>query len=71
MTTELVEAPAMLNTTQAAEYLSVSVPTLETWRCLGRGPRYCKVGRLVRYRVSDLEAYIESRTVSSTVQGVE
>jgi predicted DNA-binding transcriptional regulator AlpA len=35
-------------------------------RVQGTGPRYIRVGRLVRYRTDDVEAYLRSRTVSST-----
>lgn len=45
---------------EVAEYLSISPANLERWRCYGGGPPYIKIGRLVRYRYSDLRAYIES-----------
>jgi len=54
-----------LNTTQAAEFLGVTIGTLEVWRCSKRYPiPYLKCGRLVRYRRSDLIAWLESREVS-------
>jgi hypothetical protein len=34
--------------------------TLQNWRVLGRGPRFRKFGSGVRYKVSDVEAWIES-----------
>ena len=71
MTTATIQPPAMLNTPDAAAYLGVQEPTLETWRCLGRGPAFVKIGRLVRYRVADLDQYIESRRVNSTAQAAE
>ena len=71
MTAATIEAPAMLNTSDAAAYLGNRKATLETWRTLGRGPRYIKIGRLVRYRACDLEAYIESRCVGSTAQELD
>mgnify|MGYP001171456291 CR=1 FL=1 len=40
--------------------------TAETWRVRGFGPRYVKVGALVRYRNADVRAWMESRTVGST-----
>jgi predicted DNA-binding transcriptional regulator AlpA len=43
----------------AADYLGVKVQTLATWRYQKRGPRYSKVGRMIRYRVSDLDAYMQ------------
>ena len=59
----------LVSTTEAAEYLGGHKPnTLEGWRVQGSGPRYIKVGRLVRYRVTDLDAYLESQTRNSTSQ---
>jgi predicted site-specific integrase-resolvase len=42
---------------EAAPRLGVSPHTLRTWRRLGRGPRYLKLGKAVRYRPEDVEAY--------------
>ena len=57
-----------LNTREAALYLGVGHKVLEQWRWLGVGPRFCKIGRCVRYRLQDLEAYLESRTFTSTTE---
>jgi hypothetical protein len=40
-----------------------NVQTLRNWRHLSRGPAYSKMGRSVRYRVSDLINYAETRKV--------
>jgi hypothetical protein len=45
----------------AASYLSVKVETLRTWRKQGRGPLYRKLGRCVRYRLSDLFEFVEAQ----------
>jgi hypothetical protein len=37
-----------------------SVNTLRSWRSQGRGPKFIKVGKLVRYRLSDVEAFMDS-----------
>lgn len=59
----------LLDTIQAAEYLGGIKPnTLEGWRVLGKGVPYIKIGRLVRYRLEDLDAYIEGQTRRSTSQ---
>ncbi len=44
----------LLTTQQAAWLLRVSRKTLERMRVEGRGPRFVKIGRSVRYRQSDL-----------------
>lgn len=49
---------------QVAEYLGLEVETLTVWRCTKRyNLPYTKIGRLVRYRADDVEAFVTSRTV--------
>lgn len=57
-----------LTTPEAARYLNFEVSTLEQWRWNGRGPRFVKIGRHVRYRLSDLDAFIEERVFTSTTE---
>lgn len=40
-----------------------SVPTLRRWRALGLGPRYIRVGASVRYRPSDIVAWLDASPV--------
>jgi predicted DNA-binding transcriptional regulator AlpA len=50
---------------EIAEYLGLPVTTLSQWRYLGTGPRYVKVGpRCVRYRWSEITAWLDSRTAT-------
>lgn len=57
----------LLNTKQAAEYLGVSAAFLERDRWAGARVPFVKIGsRAVRYRTTDLEAYIESCIKHST-----
>ena len=52
----------LIDTKTAAALLNVHPRTLETWRSSQRYPlKFVKVGRLAKYRISDLEAFIESR----------
>jgi excisionase family DNA binding protein len=52
-----------MTTAEAAEYLDVKPGTLEKWRFLKKGPRYYKIGsKQVRYRQSDLDAFLEGGT---------
>lgn len=56
----------LLSREEAAEYLGVSPKTLATWACTKRYPLpVVKLGRAVKYRVADLEKFIESRTVGT------
>ena len=41
-----------------AEYLGISTKTLEYYRWKKMGPRYLKIGSLVRYRKCDIVAYV-------------
>ena len=51
----------LLNTAQAAHYLSLRPATLEHWRMTRNGPPFVRVGpRIVRYRRTDLDVWIES-----------
>jgi len=52
---------ALLGTAEAASYLRVSIQTLNNWRCRGYGPKHITVGRIVRYRLRDIDAWLESR----------
>ena len=66
-TLSITEIPtAVLNTGGAAHYLGLAESTLEKARVTGSGPRYLKLNRAVRYRVSDLDAWMAERTVAST-----
>ena len=56
--------PELFTSEQAAAYLGVSPGTLEVWRCTKRYHiPFIKVGRLVRYRKSDLDSFLDRRTV--------
>jgi predicted DNA-binding transcriptional regulator AlpA len=50
---------SLLNQKQAARILGLSVRTLERYRITGTGPRYVRLGRLIRYRPNDLKEWIE------------
>jgi len=54
-----------LDTKEAAQLLGIRPQTLQLWRSTNRHPDlpYIKVGTAVRYRLSDLEAWMASRTV--------
>lgn len=59
-------SPAVLSTAQAAEYLGVAPHSLEIWRSNRRyAIPYVKVGARVRYRKSDLDAWLDSRVVAA------
>ena len=56
----------LLDEKQAAEFLTVKPETLSVWRSTGRYKiPFVKIGRRVRYRRADLDAWLESRTRSN------
>lgn len=56
---------------QAATYINSSTSTLAKRRIRGIGPLFTRIGRAIRYRQSDLDAYMASHVVQSTFQEVE
>lgn len=50
----------------AARNLGVTENCLAKWRCLGGGPKFVKIGRRIRYRRTDLDAFITERVRAST-----
>lgn len=62
----LLTSPAVgdsLKRAQAAAYLGLAVSTLASWASLGKGPVFVRLGSAVRYRRTDLDAYLADRTV--------
>jgi len=48
---------------EAAAYLGLAEQTLANWRYLGKGPRYFRVGQLIKYDENDLDAWLEAGAV--------
>lgn len=57
--------PELLTAKQLSEIIGISVDTLANDRYLRQGLPYIKIGKRVRYRLDDVMAYIESKTVRS------
>jgi len=59
------DAKTLVDEQAAAEILQVKPHTLTNWRCTKRYHiPYIKVGRCVRYRISDLISFIEDNRVA-------
>lgn len=57
----------LLTTKECAALLAVHPVTLATWRLEAhKGPRFVKIGSAVRYRRSDIDAWLERQTRIST-----
>ncbi len=49
----------LLSPQDLADQLGIPLPTVYKWRYGGTGPRSIKVGRHIRYRQSDVDAWLE------------
>jgi predicted DNA-binding transcriptional regulator AlpA len=58
----------LLSQKQAARIVGLSVRTLERHRLAGTGPRYARLGRLIRYQESDLAEWVRNSLRTSTSQ---
>ncbi|MEH3129151.1 MAG: DNA-binding protein [Mycolicibacterium neoaurum] len=51
---------------EVADALKTTEQRLATMRYRGTGPKFCKVGRRVLYRWSDVRDFLEANTVTRT-----
>lgn len=58
----------LLTEVQAAEFLNLSVRTLQSWRVSGSKIPFVRCGRAVRYNFADLLAWIRANTITSTTE---
>jgi predicted DNA-binding transcriptional regulator AlpA len=54
---------ALLNETQVAEQLGVSLATLRRRRSEGRPPNFLRIGTSVKYRPEDIDDFLEACSV--------
>lgn len=48
---------------EVADFLGMPVATLRKWRSTGTGPPIYRLGKHVRYRLPDVEAWLAERAV--------
>jgi predicted DNA-binding transcriptional regulator AlpA len=60
-----------IDTAGAAEYTGLSRSTLEKMRLYGGGPKFLKLRRLVKYRIADLDAWMDAHLMSTTSSKAE
>jgi len=60
----------LLNERELATTCGISVLTLRKWRSLRRGPRFLKIGHLVRYRPEDVDEWINRQAAVACEQEV-
>ena len=52
----------LLTVPELSEYLGIAIETLKKYRMRGTGPKFIKLGRLVRYRLSDVDEWVAEIT---------
>lgn len=63
------QGDAVWTTDAAAQYIGRTPGWLEKQRVTGGGPSFIKMGRLVRYRKSALDAWLDQQSRRSTAEG--
>lgn len=63
MNTQDTAAPEFFDERRLCTDLGISSVTATKWRAKAKGPPFIKVGRLVRYRRSDVEAWLRANTI--------
>ena len=58
-----MKSAVLLTEKEVQEYYKINVNTLQRNRSVGLGLPYVKLGRLVRYKVSDIEKYLDANTI--------
>ena len=58
-------ATRALTEREVAELLGLSVATLHAWRHRGKGPRFLRLGRSVRYLPADLADFVRASAVDT------
>jgi excisionase family DNA binding protein len=52
----------LLSPEQLSEYLGIPLASIYRWRACRTGPRGIRVGRHVRYRITDIETWLDQQT---------
>jgi predicted DNA-binding transcriptional regulator AlpA len=53
----------VLTESETAQQLGISISGLRTWRNSGSGPRYVRLGRLIRYLARDVQSWLDDHAV--------
>ena len=60
-----MNTPEILSERQVQEIYGFTIPYLRRARRERRGPRFLKIGKLVRYKRSDIETYLTAHAVET------
>jgi excisionase family DNA binding protein len=56
-----VAIPPLFSISTLSEYIGVPEATLYVWRSQGKGPKGFRVGKYVRYRSEDVDAWLNEQ----------
>jgi excisionase family DNA binding protein len=59
----------LLSAQELADYLDVPLKTIYAWRYRGQGPRGFRVGRHVRFRLSDVHHWVSDQLDKDSLGG--
>jgi predicted DNA-binding transcriptional regulator AlpA len=62
---DLTSTPLYLTESQLAAHLGMARITLAQWRSKGFGPPFMRVGRSIRYRLTDVNKWAEANLTSA------
>jgi predicted DNA-binding transcriptional regulator AlpA len=63
-----IEGARAICESELARQASISTAVLRKWRREGKGPRFVKLGRLVRYLTRDVDAWLDEQAVRTENQ---
>jgi predicted DNA-binding transcriptional regulator AlpA len=58
---EALSVPALLDVHDLSRILGIPEPTLYGWRTHGKGPEGIRLGRHLRYRPQDVQAWLDAQ----------
>lgn len=64
-----MNATKLMSTADLGEYLGVPVHTIYAWRATGKGPRAYRLGKHLRYRLADVDVWLESQGDPTPARG--
>lgn len=63
---QTIAVPVLVTPAECAAILKVTPDVLARWRTKGHGPAFRRVGRLIRYEISDVTDWLEGQRRAST-----
>lgn len=65
MNRDVIANPGLMDEKDLAKHLKLSVSTIRRLRGASEGPKIYRVGKSVRYRLSDVEAWLQKECVEA------